>query len=77
MPRWRAVPVDPEVLGQHARDVLPLIEQAFVVGDVEGAEVELAVAGQRELGELDGLEVAREQIGLLRVVVAGVLGRPP
>ena len=38
--RWRVVPVDPDVLGQHARDVLPLIEQALVVGDVAGDELE-------------------------------------
>ncbi|MEE8376482.1 MAG: glutamate synthase subunit alpha, partial [Acidimicrobiia bacterium] len=35
---WRSVPIDPSVLGEHARDVLPLIEQAIVTGDVEGAE---------------------------------------
>ncbi|MGD2059477.1 MAG: hypothetical protein PVF87_01300, partial [Acidimicrobiia bacterium] len=27
---WRSVPIDPRVLGEHAREVLPLIEQAVV-----------------------------------------------
>ncbi len=37
---WRSVPIDPSVLGDHAREVLPLIEQAVVTGDVEGEEME-------------------------------------
>ncbi len=37
---WRSVPIDPTVLGEHARDVLPLIEQAVVTGEVEGDELE-------------------------------------
>ena len=30
---WRSVPIDPSVLGEHARAVLPLVEQAVVTGD--------------------------------------------
>jgi glutamate synthase (ferredoxin) len=41
--RWRSVPIDPSGLGEHARDVLPLIEQAIVTGDVEGEEFERAL----------------------------------
>jgi glutamate synthase domain-containing protein 1 len=41
--RWRSVPIDPSVLGDHAREVLPLIEQAIVTGDVEGDEFERAL----------------------------------
>jgi glutamate synthase (ferredoxin) len=37
---WRSVPTDPSVLGDHARLVLPLIEQAIVTGGVEGADFE-------------------------------------
>jgi glutamate synthase domain-containing protein 2/glutamate synthase domain-containing protein 1/glutamate synthase domain-containing protein 3 len=37
---WRSVPTDPSVLGDHARDVLPLIEQAIVTGAAEGADFE-------------------------------------
>ena len=37
---WRSVPIDPSVLGEHAREVLPLIEQAVVAGDVAGEELE-------------------------------------
>ena len=37
---WRSVPIDPSVLGEHARDVLPLIEQAVVTSDSEGEEFE-------------------------------------
>ena len=37
---WRSVPVDPTVLGDHARDVLPLIEQAIVTADLDRAEFE-------------------------------------
>ena len=33
-------PIDPSVLDEHAREVLPLIEQAIVTGDVEGDEFE-------------------------------------
>ena len=40
---WRSVPIDPSVLGEHARAVLPLIEQAIVTGDVEGEEFERAL----------------------------------
>ena len=40
---WRSVPVDPSVLGEHARAVLPLIEQAIVTGEVEGDEFERAL----------------------------------
>jgi glutamate synthase domain-containing protein 2/glutamate synthase domain-containing protein 1/glutamate synthase domain-containing protein 3 len=37
---WRSVPIDPSMLGDHARLVLPLIEQAFVTGAEEGADFE-------------------------------------
>jgi glutamate synthase domain-containing protein 2/glutamate synthase domain-containing protein 1/glutamate synthase domain-containing protein 3 len=37
---WRSVPIDASVLGDHARSVLPLIEQAIVTGAVEGADFE-------------------------------------
>ncbi len=37
---WRAVPIDPSVLGEHARAVLPLIEQAVVAGDFDDVEME-------------------------------------
>ncbi|MGA8039368.1 MAG: glutamate synthase large subunit [Acidimicrobiia bacterium] len=37
---WRSVPIDPSVLGDHARRVLPVIEQAIVTGDLDGAEFE-------------------------------------
>jgi glutamate synthase domain-containing protein 2/glutamate synthase domain-containing protein 1/glutamate synthase domain-containing protein 3 len=37
---WRTVPTEPSVLGDHARSVLPLIEQAIVTGAVEGADFE-------------------------------------
>ncbi|HEU4320022.1 MAG TPA: glutamate synthase large subunit [Acidimicrobiia bacterium] len=40
---WRSVPIDPNVLGEHAREVLPLIEQAVVTADVTGAEFERAL----------------------------------
>lgn len=41
--RWRSVPVDPQVLGDRAREVLPLIEQAVVRSDVEGTDFERAL----------------------------------
>ncbi len=37
---WRSVPIDPSVLGDHAVQVLPLIEQAIVTSDEEPAEFE-------------------------------------
>jgi glutamate synthase domain-containing protein 1 len=37
---WRSVPFDPSMLGAHARNVLPLIEQAIVTGPEEGAAFE-------------------------------------
>ena len=40
---WRSVPIDPFVLGDHAKAVLPLIEQAIVTGDVGGDEFERAL----------------------------------
>ena len=40
---WRSVPIDPFILGEHARAVLPLIEQAIVTGEVEGEEFERAL----------------------------------
>ncbi len=40
---WRSVPIDPQVLGEHARAVLPLIEQAIVTGDVSGDDLERAI----------------------------------
>ncbi len=40
---WRSVPVDPQVLGAHARAVLPLIEQAVVTGDLPAADLERAL----------------------------------
>jgi glutamate synthase domain-containing protein 2/glutamate synthase domain-containing protein 1/glutamate synthase domain-containing protein 3 len=41
--RWRAVPVDPQVLGDQARDSMPLIEQAvFVAPEPPGAGEEAA-----------------------------------
>lgn len=40
---WRSVPIDPTVLGEHAREVLPLIEQAVVTADMAGDEFERAL----------------------------------
>jgi glutamate synthase (ferredoxin) len=40
---WRSVPIDPSVLGDHALEVLPLIEQAVVTADVGGADFERAL----------------------------------
>jgi glutamate synthase (ferredoxin) len=40
---WRSVPIDPSVLGEHAREGLPLIEQAVVTSDHSGAEFERAL----------------------------------
>jgi glutamate synthase (ferredoxin) len=37
---WRSVPMDPSVLGEHALEVLPLIEQAVVTSDLTGREFE-------------------------------------
>lgn len=37
---WRTVPVDPSVLGAHAREVLPIIEQAIVAGESAGEDLE-------------------------------------
>jgi glutamate synthase domain-containing protein 2 len=40
---WRAVPIDPAVLGEHARTVLPQIEQAVVTGPASSDEFERAL----------------------------------
>ena len=40
---WRSVPIDPSVLGEHAREVLPLIEQAVVTGDFDADGMERAL----------------------------------
>jgi glutamate synthase (ferredoxin) len=40
---WRSVPIDPSVLGEHAREVLPLIEQAVVTSQMAGSEFERAL----------------------------------
>ncbi|HEY6635357.1 MAG TPA: glutamate synthase large subunit, partial [Acidimicrobiia bacterium] len=37
---WRSVPMDPSVLGEHALEVLPLIEQAVVTSDLTGRDFE-------------------------------------
>ena len=58
--RWRSVPIDPSVLGGHARAVLPLIEQAIVTGDVGGDEFERALYLARkhiERAESPGLSI--------------------
>ncbi|MFQ5523216.1 MAG: glutamate synthase large subunit [Acidimicrobiia bacterium] len=57
---WRAVPIDPSVLGEHARGVLPLIEQAFVLGETTGEELERALYLARkrvERAEVPGLSI--------------------
>ncbi|HET9201746.1 MAG TPA: glutamate synthase large subunit [Acidimicrobiia bacterium] len=57
---WRSVPTDPSVLGDHARLVLPLIEQAIVTGGVEGADFErsLFLARKRiERAAVPGLSI--------------------
>ena len=40
---WRSVPCDLSVLGDYARDVLPIIEQAIVTAQVTGDELERAL----------------------------------
>jgi len=40
---WRSVPIDPSVLGEHALEVLPLIEQAIVTSDDSGADFDRAL----------------------------------
>ncbi|HET7847115.1 MAG TPA: glutamate synthase subunit alpha, partial [Acidimicrobiia bacterium] len=37
---WRSVPIDSSMLGDHARHVLPQIEQAIVTGPEEGPDFE-------------------------------------
>ncbi len=51
---WRSVPIDPSVLGEHALEVLPLIEQAVVVSDWVGDEFERALFLARKRMERDG-----------------------
>ncbi|HZD22943.1 MAG TPA: glutamate synthase central domain-containing protein, partial [Acidimicrobiia bacterium] len=48
---WRSVPIDPTVLGEHAREVLPLIEQAVVTSDHRDDEFERALFLARKLME--------------------------
>ncbi len=50
---WRSVPIDPSILGEHARAALPLIEQAIVAGDVEGEEFERVLYLARKRIERD------------------------
>ena len=57
---WRSVPIDPSVLGEHAMEVLPLIEQAVVTSDIPGDEFErsLFLARKRmERGAISGLSI--------------------
>jgi glutamate synthase (ferredoxin) len=51
---WRSVPIDPSVLGEHAREVLPLIEQAVVTSDMAGREFERALFLARKRMERNG-----------------------
>jgi glutamate synthase (ferredoxin) len=58
---WRSVPIDPDVLGEHARETLPLIQQAIVTGDAEGVELERRLFLARKRIERDanpGLSIA-------------------
>ncbi|MGA7282348.1 MAG: glutamate synthase subunit alpha, partial [Acidimicrobiia bacterium] len=52
---WRSVPIDPSVLGDHARRVLPVIEQAIVTGDLDGAEFERSLYLVRKRVERDAM----------------------
>jgi glutamate synthase domain-containing protein 2/glutamate synthase domain-containing protein 1/glutamate synthase domain-containing protein 3 len=57
---WRSVPIDPNVLGEHALEVLPLIEQAVVTSDWVGDEFERALFLARkrmERGANPGLSI--------------------
>ncbi|MGB8359794.1 MAG: glutamate synthase subunit alpha, partial [Acidimicrobiia bacterium] len=57
---WRSVPIDPSVLGEHAMEVLPLIEQAVVTADMpgDGFERSLFLARKRmERGAIPGLSI--------------------
>ncbi|HWL50101.1 MAG TPA: glutamate synthase subunit alpha, partial [Acidimicrobiia bacterium] len=57
---WRSVPTDPSALGDHARLVLPLIEQAIVTSESEGADFERALFLARkriERAQVPGLSV--------------------
>lgn len=40
---WRSVPIDPSCIGEHALEVLPLIEQAVVTSDMSGQDFERAL----------------------------------
>ncbi|HEY5890044.1 MAG TPA: glutamate synthase large subunit [Acidimicrobiia bacterium] len=58
---WRSVPIDPDVLGEHARETLPLIQQAIVIGDVNGVDLERRLFLARKRIERDanpGLSIA-------------------
>ena len=50
---WRSVPIDPAALGDHALEVLPLIEQAIVTSDLTGDEFERALFLSRKRMERD------------------------
>jgi glutamate synthase (ferredoxin) len=52
--QWRSVPIDPTVLGEHAREVLPLIEQAVVTSDMTGRDFERALFLARKQMERNG-----------------------
>jgi len=51
---WRSAPIDPSVLGDHARETLPLIEQAAVTGDLGEEEFERALYLARKRMERKG-----------------------
>jgi len=53
---WRSVPIDPSVLGEHARREMPLVEQAIVVGDEAGDALERSLYLARKRIERDGFE---------------------
>ena len=61
---WRSVPTNPAVLGDHARLVLPLIEQAIVTGDVEGADFERSLYLARKRIERAAVPGSLHTVGL-------------
>jgi len=69
---WRTPPTRPEVLGELARNAMPIIEQVFVTGQMQGLELERALYRLRKRSERE-IGIYHPSLSMRTVVYKGMV----
>ena len=69
---WRTPPTRPEVLGELARGAMPVIEQVFITGELQGLELERALFRLRKRSERE-IGIYHPSLSMRTIVYKGMV----